>query len=205
MKPDKTTSHHPMTWTRRDLLGRVGMGMGAMGLQALLGGTGSAGAAINGLNPLAPKGTQFAAKAKRVIHIFANGGPSQVDTFDPKPMLAKYDGKEIPGGGLRTERKTGAAMKSAFAFKKYGESGLPISDLFPNVARSADELCVIRSMHANVPNHEPSLMLMNTGDERLMRPSMGSWINYGLGTENENLPGFVALCPNGVPIVETQN
>jgi hypothetical protein len=206
MNPNKNTNNHPMTWTRRDLLGRVGMGMGAVSLQALLGGeAGAAATGVNGLNPLAPKGTQFGARAKRVIHIFANGGPSQVDTFDPKPMLAKYDGKEIPGGGLKTERKTGAAMKSAFAFKKYGESGLPISDLFPNIARSADELCVIRSMHANVPNHEPSLMLMNTGDERLVRPSMGSWINYGLGTENENLPGFVALCPNGVPIVETQN
>ncbi len=202
MNPD-SVGNHPLTWSRRDLLSRVGMGMGAVGLQALLGG--EAGAAVNGLNPLAPKDTQFRATAKRVIHIFANGGPSQVDTFDPKPMLDKYDGKELPGGGLKTERKTGAAMKSAFKFRQYGESGLPISDLFPNVARSADELCVIRSMHANVPNHEPSLMLMNTGAERLVRPSMGSWVNYGLGTENENLPGFVALCPGGVPIVETQN
>ena len=96
-------------------------------------------------------------------------------------------------------------MKSPFEFHKRGESGLEISDLFSHVGESADELCVIRSMHANVPNHEPSLMLMNTGFARQPTPSMGAWINYGLGTENENLPGFVALCPRGVPIMETQN
>ena len=153
-----------------------------------------------------PKGPHFTPKAKRVIHLFMNGGPSHVDTFDPKPELAKWHGKILPDEHrLSTERKTGAAYKSPFAFKKYGQSGLPVSDLFPHVAKHADDLCVIRSMRADVPNHEPSLMLMNCGDGRLVRPSMGSWITYGLGTENQNLPGFVVLCPNGYPITETQN
>ncbi len=188
------------------------MGMGTLGLSALLGreagaATGASTGSGDRLNPLSLREPHYRARAKRVIHIFANGGPSQVDTFDYKPMLAKYDGKELPGEGLRTERKTGAAMKSPFQFRQYGESGRWISDLFPTVAESADELCVINSMYANVPNHEPSLMLMNCGAPRVntVTPSLGSWINYGLGTENENLPGFVSLCPGGVPIVETQN
>jgi hypothetical protein len=135
-----------------------------------------------------------------------NGGPSHVDTFDPKPELTKWHGKILPDENrLSTERKTGAAYQSPFTFKKHGQSGLPVSDLFPHVAKHADDLCVIRSMRADVPNHEPSLMLMNCGEGRLVRPSMGSWITYGLGTENQNLPGFVVLCPNGYPITETQN
>lgn len=191
-------------FTRRELLQRTGMGMGALGLSPFLS---SLNAGDRSLNPLAPGKTHFAGKAKRVIHIFANGGPSQVDSFDYKPDLEKYHGQEVPGGGLRTERKTGTLMKSPFNFSQHGKCGLWASDLFPKVAALADDLCVINSMYANVPNHEPSLMLMNTGAERvnLVRPSMGSWITYGLGTENENLPGFVSLCPGGVPIVETQN
>jgi len=106
---------------------------------------------------------------------------------------------------LRTERKTGAAMRSPFKFKKHGKSGLEISELFSKTAEHADDLCVIRSMYADVPNHEPSLMLMNCGDGRLPRPSFGSWVTYGLGSENRNLPGFVVMCPGGFPIVTTQN
>ncbi len=202
---------NPNLYSRRELLRHVGMGMGTLGLGALLGQqSGAATSKATGLNdrlnPLSPLQPHYRARAKRVIHIFANGGPSQVDTFDYKPALAKYDGKELPNT-LRTERKTGAAMKSPFEFRQYGESGHWISDLFPHVAESADDLCIINSMHANVPNHEPSLMLMNCGAPRVntVTPSMGSWINYGLGTENENLPGFVSLCPGGVPVVETQN
>ena len=173
------------------------MGMGLSALAPLLHGQG---------NPMLPKGPHFAPKAKRVIHLFMNGGPSHVDTFDPKPELSKWHGKVLPDEHrLNTERKTGAAYQSPFAFKQHGQSGLPVSDLFPQVAKHADDLCVIRSMRADVPNHEPSLMLMNCGDGRLVRPSMGSWITYGLGTENQNLPGFVVLCPNGYPITETQN
>jgi hypothetical protein len=133
-----------------------------------------------------------------------NGGPSHVDTFDPKPALDKYHGQPIPLQ-LRTERKTGAAFRSPFTFQKHGQSGIEVSELFPHVASCIDDIAVIRSMHADVPNHEPSLMLMNCGEARLIRPSMGSWVTYGLGSENQNLPGFIAMCPGGYPIQETQN
>jgi hypothetical protein len=155
-------------------------------------------------NTLAPRPPHFPARAKAVIHIFANGGPSHIDTFDPKPKLEEYAGREIPGA-LKTERRTGAALPSPFQFHQYGESGLPVSELFPSVARHADRLLVVRSMHADVPNHEPSLLLMNCGDGRLVRPSAGAWVTYGLGTENQNLPGFVAMCPGGYPISGTAN
>jgi hypothetical protein len=159
----------------------------------------------NELDPLAPRRPHFAPRAKRVIHIFANGGPSQVDTFDPKPALERYAGKELPTGNLATERKTGAAFPSPFGFRKYGQSGIEVSDLFPHVGRHVDDIAVIRSMVADIPNHEPSLLLMNCGEARLPRPSMGSWLTYGLGSENQNLPGFVAMCPGGLPIQGAQN
>jgi hypothetical protein len=133
-----------------------------------------------------------------------NGGPSQVDTFDPKPSLLKHAGQAIPLQ-LPTERKTGAAFPSPYKFNKYGQSGIEVSEIFPNVAKHVDDMVIIRSMHADVPNHEPSLLLMNTGMARTIRPSMGSWVLYGLGTENQNLPGYVAMCPGGFPIQETQN
>jgi hypothetical protein len=120
-------------------------------------------------------------------------------------MLDKYHGKPLPETNLRTERKTGAAMRSPFKFEKYGQSGIEVSELFENTAMHVDDMCIIRSMHADVPNHEPSLMLMNCGDGRLPRPSFGSWVTYGLGSENKNLPGFVVMCPGGYPIVTTQN
>jgi hypothetical protein len=132
-------------------------------------------------SPLAPRSPHFASKAKRVIHIFANGGPSHVDTFDPKPALARLHGQALPMSNLATERRTGAAFQSPFAFKKYGQSGIEVSELFPHVAEHIDDIAVIRSMHADVPNHEPSLLLMNCGEARLPRPSMGSWLTYGLG------------------------
>src|SRR5436305_13724026 len=183
------------------------MGMGARALANLIAQTGLASPlpSAGPINPLLPKCPQFPGKAKRVIHLFMNGGPSQVDTFDPKPLLEQHAGKTLPGDYLPTERKTGAAMASPFKFQKYGKSGIEISELFPHVAESADELCVIRSMQADVPNHEPSLLLMNSGEARLIRPSMGSWVTYGLGSENQNLPGFVVLCPGGYPTHEAQN
>jgi hypothetical protein len=181
--------------------------MGTLALTQIFAQMGFAAPVMEGtpINPMAPKLPQFPGKAKRVIHIFANGGPSQVDTFDPKPMLAKYAGKALPGDYVATERKTGAAFASPFKFKKYGQSGIEVSDLFPHVAESIDDICVIRSMQADVPNHEPSLLLMNCGDARQIRPSVGSWVTYGLGSENQNLPGFIVLCPNGFPIQESQN
>ncbi len=185
--------------TRRQMLERCGMGFGMLGLTGLL--QASAPAA----NPLAPKRPHFAPRARRVVHLFMNGGPSHVDTFDPKPALDRYHGQPLPRANLRTERKTGAAMRSPFAFRRYGQSGIEVSELFARTAAHIDEMCVIRSMRAEVPNHEPSLMLMNCGDGRLPRPSLGAWVTYGLGSENQNLPGFIAMCPGGYPIVATQN
>ena len=203
-------SHHTpnrehLALTRRQFLDRCGMGMGSLGLASLLGSLDPLRAEETGFtNPLLPKPPQFAGRAKRVIHIFLNGGASHVDTFDPKPSLDRWHGKEIPVH-FATERKTGAAYRSPFTFRRYGRSGLEISDLFQHTARHADDLCVIRSMKADVPNHEPSLLLMNCGEARLPRPSFGSWVTYGLGSENQNLPGFIAMCPGGYPIQESQN
>jgi len=186
--------------SRREFLVRAGMGLGALSFGAL------AHAEVpSPASPLAPRAPHFAPKAKRVIHFFLNGGPSHVDTFDPKPMLAKHAGKPLPGEYLRTERKTGAAFPSPFQFKKYGQSGLEISELFAKTATHADDIAVVRSMYAQVPNHEPSLMLMNCGDSVQARPSVGAWVLYGLGTENQNLPGFVAMCPGGMPIKDSEN
>ena len=201
-------NYEHLALTRREFLGRCGMGMGSLSLAGVMGGIGgllNARASESFASPLTPKQPHFPAKAKHVIHIFCNGGPSHVDTFDPKPSLDKYAGKNLPMENLRTERKTGAAFPSPFKFKKYGKSGIEVSELFSNVAESIDDIAVIRSMHADVPNHEPSLLLMNCGEARLMRPSMGSWVTYGLGTENQNLPGFIAMCPGGYPIQESQN
>src|SRR5688572_24883579 len=201
-------NYEHLALTRREFLGRCGMGMAGLSLAGVMNGIGGAlhaRASESFASPLAPKQPHFPAKAKHVIHIFCNGGPSHVDTFDPKPSLAKYAGKNLPMENLRTERKTGAAYPSPFKFQKYGQSGIEVSELFSNVAESIDDIAVIRSMHADVPNHEPSLLLMNCGEARLVRPSMGSWLTYGLGTENLNLPGFIAMVPGGYPIVETQN
>lgn len=188
---------------RRDFLRRCGMGFGGLALGSLFGGAGSASAMPGDAYHM--PGPHFAPKAKRVVHLFMNGGPSQVDTFDPKPMLEKQHGKPIPLEGLSTERPTGAALRSPFKFDRYGECGLEVSELFKHTAKHADDLCVIRSMKADVPNHEPSLMLMNCGDGRLARPSMGSWVSYGLGSENENLPAYVSMCPGGMPIKRAEN
>src|SRR6202049_3012458 len=157
--------------TRREMLCRCGMGFAALGLTDLLSGQGMLQAAPGPVrSPLTPRRPHFPGKAKRVIHLFMNGGPSHVDTFDPKPALARYAGQALPRANLRTERRTGAAFPSPFRFDKHGQSGIEISDLFPYVAKCADDLCVIRSMHADVPNHEPSLMLMNCGEARSIRP-----------------------------------
>nr|WP_315852442.1 DUF1501 domain-containing protein [Tuwongella immobilis] len=196
----------PPGMTRRDWLRRCGMGIGGIGLLPLLESERTmASESVTRLTLMAARPPHFPGKAKRIVHLFMNGGPSQVDTFDPKPLLAKYHGQALPQS-FRTERKTGAAFQSPFRFRPYGQSGLAISELFQEAAtRCADELCVIRSMHADVPNHEPSLLLMNCGDSRLPRPSYGAWITYGLGSENQNLPGFVVMCPGGYPVVGTQN
>ncbi|MEZ6062763.1 MAG: DUF1501 domain-containing protein [Planctomycetaceae bacterium] len=195
----------PILTSRREMLARCGMGIGSLALTDLLASSAGAADLTQGTNPMLPKGAHFPSRVKHVIHLFMNGGPSHLDTFDTKPMLTKHHGREIPGGNLKTERPTGAAFASPFRFRQYGESGIEVSELFPNVGRCIDDIAVIRSMHADVPNHEPSLMLLNCGNARLVRPSMGSWLTYGLGTENQNLPAFVAMCPGGYPIQESQN
>ncbi len=201
MQPRPSLPPNPfIAVNRRDMLQRCGMGFGSMALGSILS-TQSASAST----AMAPHPAQTPSKIRSVIHLFMNGGQSHVDTFDPKPLLQKHGGKPVPGGNLKTERPTGAAFPSPFRFRRHGESGLPVSELFPNIARSIDDMCIVRSMHADVPNHEPSLLLMNCGESRLVRPSMGSWLTYGLGTENQNLPAFVAMCPGGYPIQESQN
>lgn len=187
---------HTMNVSRRDLLGRCGIGLGMVGLAGML--EPSTSQAADQVRQ------HFAPKAKRIVHFFMNGGPSHVDTFDPKPALDAYAGKLVPNTRL-TERKTGAAFPSPFKFQRYGESGLEISELFSKTAEFADDIAIVRSMYAQVPNHEPSLMLMNCGDSIQARPSLGSWLMYGLGQENQSLPGFVAMCPGGLPIKGTEN
>src|SRR6266478_1429664 len=182
----------PYPMNRRDALRRIGSGFGLLGLANLM--------AAESSSTLAPKSPHFPAKAKRVIFLFMNGGMSQVDTFDPKPLLDKHHGQPIPGGNLRTERKTGNLMRSPFKFQRHGQSGIEVSEIFPHIGSRIDDICVIRSMYTDIPNHEPSLTMMNCGENLMSRPSMGSWITYGLGTENQNLPGYVMLCP-GHPVV----
>ncbi len=191
--------------TRREILRACGMGMPAVALWQLVGQAVAAARADAAINPLVPKRPPLPARATRVIHLFQNGGVSHVDSFDPKPLLARYAGQPLPGENPKTEFKTGAAFPSPFKFRRYGQSGLEVSDMFPRLGELADDLCVIRSMHADLPNHEPSLLLMNCGEARLSRPSVGAWVTYGLGSENENLPGFIAMCPGGYPIQESQN
>lgn len=176
-----------MSIDRRSFLARMAGGFGTVAL-------------ADQMDPFGAKPPHFAPKAKHIIYLVMNGGMSQVDTFDPKPSLNKYHGQPMPGAQVKTERITGSLMRSPFSFKKYGQSGIEVSEIFPNIARNIDKFTVIRSMHTDVPNHEPSLFMMNCGAIQPGRPSLGSWLTYGLGTENRNLPGYVVLCP-GTPVV----
>ena len=186
--------------TRREALCRIGNGFGMLAFAGLVGES-LAAAGLDqrpaaGATGKRAQGLHHPARAKHVIFLFMNGGLSQVDSFDPKPMLDKYHGQPLPGGAVATERKTGALMRSPFTFSRYGKSGLEVSEIFPHVGSCADDICVIRSMQTDIPNHEPSLLMMNTGHIQVGRPSLGSWLTYGLGSENKNLPGYVVLCPD---------
>ncbi len=181
---------------RRDALRYMGAGFGMLGLRNVL-------HAVQDNNPMAPRAPHFPAKAKRVIFLFLNGGMSQVDTFDPKPALIKHHGEPMPGPKIKTDRASGNLMRSPFEFKKHGQSGIEVSEIFPRVASRIDDICVIRSMYSDNGNHGPSLLMMNCGHGLTGRPSMGSWLTYGLGTMNQNLPGFVVLCP-GFPVLGAQ-
>ncbi|MBL8866389.1 MAG: DUF1501 domain-containing protein [Planctomycetia bacterium] len=174
---------------RRDLLKSSALGFGWLALADLL-----AQAAVN--DPLAPKAPHFPAKAKRIIFLFMHGGPSQVDTFDYKPKLTEHDGKPLPFAKPRVvSGATGNLLKSPFSFKQHGQSGAWVSELFPNIAKCVDDLCFIKSMHGSNSRHGGALLELHTGSDTLVRPSMGSWITYGLGTENRDLPGYVSICP----------
>jgi hypothetical protein len=178
---------------RREFLQQSGAGFGGLALTSLLQQEAA------GASSLAVKQPHHPARAKHVVHLFMNGGPSQVDTFDRKTPLDKYDGQTLPVH-YKTERKTGVAYKSPFAFDSYGQSGIEVSELFAQTAaRHIDDLCLIRSTHCSVPNHPPSMLEMTCGDPIQSRPSMGAWTLYGLGTENQNLPDLVSLCPEGYP------
>jgi hypothetical protein len=179
--------------SRRTLLQQSAGGFGGLALSAMLA---EQGLLASAPNPLAAKKTHFAPRAKRVVFLFMKGGPSHVDTFDPKPLLQRDDGKPYPFKMPRvTFAETGKLLKSPWKFRQYGQSGLPVSELFPHVAQCADELCVVRSLHGTNPAHGGALLKLHTGSDTQVRPSMGSWVVYGLGTDNEDLPGFITICP----------
>jgi len=172
--------------SRRQFLARCGMGLGVLGLASLLSEEVLAAAAAPGI----VKSTHFPAKAKHVIHIFAQGAPSHIDTWDPKPVLAKYADQSLPG-------LNGVAMPSPFKFTKYGKSGIEVSEVFSALGGHVDDMAVIRSMYTDIPAHDVATVMMNTGSLRMAKPSMGAWVLYGLGSENQNMPGYVSLRPNG--------
>ena len=175
--------------TRREMIQNLGGGIGALGLASLLATPSSA----------APTGTHFAPRARRVIHLFMNGGPFGPDLLDPKPALHRFAGQRPAEVDLRTERQTAGLMPSPFRFRPCGQSGVQVSELLPRLATCIDDICVLRSVHTDNPNHGPALFLMNNGSVTPTRPSLGAWLSYGLGTENAELPGFVVLCP-GRPV-----
>jgi hypothetical protein len=180
------THRTPPPTTRREALCRIGSGFGMLAFANM----------VSRSLRAQDRKLDHPARAKRVIFLYMNGGLSQVDSFDPKPMLDKFHGQPLPGGAVATERKTGTLMRSPFTFQKYGKCGMEVSELFPNVGACADDICWIRSMYTDIPNHEPAMLMMNTGFSQAGRPSLGSWMTYGLGTANENLPGYLVLCPD---------
>jgi hypothetical protein len=187
----------PMLATRRRWLQSSALGFGSLAFHALL--QTAQGVALGGgesSHPLAPKTPHFPARAKRIVFMFMKGGPSHVDTFDPKPMLTRDDGKPPPFELPRVVfAQQGNLLKSPWKFAQHGQSGLPVSELFPNVAKHIDKLCVLRSLHGSNPAHGGALLKLHTGSDQFVRPSLGSWVTYGLGTENQDLPAFVTLCP----------
>jgi hypothetical protein len=183
----------PAPTTRRHLLRTSAVGFGHLAFTALLG---QQAHASNPLNPIASKQPHFAPRAKRIAFLFMKGGPSHVDTFDPKPLLSRDHSKPLPFPLPEvTFAKQGNLLKSPWKFHRYGQSGLPVSELFPHVAKHVDDLCILRSVHGTNPAHGGALLKLHTGSDQFVRPSMGSWLVYGLGTENENLPAFITICP----------
>jgi hypothetical protein len=187
---------------RREALARIGAGFGAIGLA----GMGEAWAAPAAAGPLAVKPTHFAPKAKHVIQLFMPGGPSQVDTFDHKPDLRRYAGQRPSLVDRKTLRNTrNGLMPSPFGFRRYGQSGKWVSDIFPHTAGCVDDIAFIHSMHTDIPEHAGAIMMTNVGHLQPNRPSLGAWLCYGLGTENRDLPGFVAMSPRAQPRCKLAN
>ena len=188
--------------SRRQMLSRCGAGLGALALRAMLGEEAAAAAAADDRRQNAGHGTHHPPKARRVIFLYMDGGPSQVDTFDPKPMLDRFNGQD-PADLFRVEptqfNNNGKVLASPWKFRRHGEAGIPVSELFPHVAREADELAVIRSMTSEFPEHTFANYFLHTGSGFQGRPSMGAWINYGLGSESQELPGFVCLNGGLIP------
>ena len=184
-------------FTRREALGQAALGFGGLALTAMLADDARADTPKS-TDPLAPKPAHFPAKAKRVIFLFMHGGVSHVDTFDPKPKLAEMNGKPLPLAKPKFEfAPTGNLLASPWKFQKHGKSGIEVSELFPKIAECVDDLCIIRSMNGgNQVSHGPALLMLNTGDGVFNRPSLGAWTLYGLGSENQDLPGFVSLSPS---------
>src|SRR5204862_6486396 len=182
--------------TRREALRRVGNGFGMMAFAGMVNESLLRAGPVTADGGILTGKLDYPQRVKRVIFLFMNGGCSTIDCFDPKPALEKYDGQPLPGGAVKTERRTGELMKSPFKFKKYGQCGMDVSELWPNLGEVADDICWVRSVYTEIPNHEPSCLMMNTGANQAGRPSTGSWITYGLGTENSNLPGYLVLSPH---------
>ncbi|MBI3412206.1 MAG: DUF1501 domain-containing protein [Planctomycetes bacterium] len=183
------------TLTRRQALHTFASGFGMVALAGLLAEE-SRGQDNGAFNPLVVREPHHAPRAKRVIFLFMSGGPSHVDTFDPKPRLLAENGRPLPFPMPRLERtRTGNLLASPFRFQKHGQAGIEVSELFPNVASCIDDICIIRSVVADNINHNGACLQMNTGEQTFSRPSMGSWLVYGLGSENQNLPGFIVISP----------
>jgi hypothetical protein len=201
------TPFFPSRLSRREVLCQIGGGFGALGLGSVLASAGLSAGPDDGraVNPLAPKAPHFKARAKRIIFLFMNGAPSHMDTFDPKPALQKHNGEAAPESivGKTGRKPKGKLMASPFKFQPYGKSGIEASEIFPEIGACIDDVCVLRSMYTDNPNHEPGLLMMNSGNMQPIRPSMGSWLTYALGSENQSLPGFIVLCP-GKPVVGPQ-
>lgn len=204
---DELSKHLKFADTRRGFLKKASLGFGSIALSSMLGPTGAYANDLIGSSAQNVIGgrTHFPAKAKRVIYLFQSGAPSQLETFDYKPALAKWHGKEIPPSVKGTQRTSGMVanqssfplVKSIFDFKQYGNSGAWVSDLFPHTAKIVDDICIIKSMHTDAINHEPAVMFMQTGSQLSGRPSIGSWLSYGLGSDNKDLPNYVVLLSKG--------
>ena len=207
---DELTRKLKFADTRRGFLKKASLGFGSIALSSMLGpasGWAKGNSTIPSLDMAngLPHGTHFPAKAKRVIYLFQSGGPSQLETFDYKPTLAKWHGQEIPPSVQGTQRNSGMVsdqstfplVQSIYDFKQYGESGAWVSEIFPHTAKVVDDLCIIKSMRTDAINHEPAVMFVQTGSQQSGRPSIGSWLSYGLGSDNKDLPNFVVMLSKG--------